>query len=101
MHFQTKGGLTIKENDEIVDSLGDLMHTNPVDMLLQHLYLLLVYPENLGEGPLNNKRLWILRMEAAILAKEKVNVIGSGKSEQTRIDEGGCVNGESKVPEEH
>ena len=29
----------------------------------------------MGESPLSNKQVWILRMEAAKLAKEKVNVI--------------------------
>ena len=38
------GSLTVKENDEIFDSLGDLMHTDPDDLLLQHQYLPLVDP---------------------------------------------------------
>ena len=39
-------------------------------------------PTTLGEGPLGNKHVWISRMEASILAKEKVNKIGTG-GEQT------------------
>ena len=45
--------------------------------------MLLVDPKKLREAPLSNKNVWILRIEAAILAKEKVNVIGPGRSKQT------------------
>ena len=46
------------------------MHTNPDDLLPKHQYLLLVASEKkLGEGLLSNKQVWILRIEAAILAK--------------------------------
>ena len=77
------------------------MHTGPDNLLLQHQYLLLVDLEKPGEGPLANKQVWILRMEVAILAKEKVNEIRTGGSKQTELEDGGRVDGESKVSEEH
>ena len=73
VHFRTKGGLTAKEHDKIFDRLGELMYTNPDELLPQHQHLLLMDPEELGEGPLANKQTWILKMEAARLAKEKVD----------------------------
>ena len=101
MHVRTKDGLTIKENNTIFDSLEDLLYTNPNELLTQHQYLLLVDPEqNLGKGPPANKQVWILRMEAAILAKEKVNKIGIGGSKQAELDEGGRVDGELRESEE-
>ena len=51
---------------------------------------------HLGEGPLANKQVWILRMGAAILSKEKVNNIGTGGSKQTDYKEGGSLDGEQK-----
>ena len=40
-------------------------------------------------------------MGAAKLAKEKVNVTGPKRSEQMEPEEGGRVDGESRVVEEH
>ena len=42
-----------------------------------------------------------MRMEAEILAKEKVNKIGTVGSEPTELEEGGLVDGELRVSEEH
>ena len=77
------------------------MYTDPDDLLLQHQHLLMVNVEDLGESPLANKQVWISRMEAAILAKEEVNMIGPERSEQTEPEEGGRMDGESRVVEEH
>ena len=77
------------------------MHTDPDDLLPQHRYLLLVDQKKLGGGPLSNKQVWILRMEAVMLAKEKVNVIGPERSKQTKLEEGGRVDEETRVVEEH
>ena len=69
------------------------MYTDPDELLAQHQHLLLVDPVVLGEGSLTDKRVWILRMEAAILAKEKVGeTIASrgsqtGQEQQTNMDE--------------
>ena len=57
------------------------MHTDPDELLPQHQHLLLVDPKKLEEGPLSNKQVWISRMEAAKLAKEKVNLTGPERSE--------------------
>ena len=65
--------MTVKENDDIFDRLRELMYTNTDKLLLQHQHLLMVDTSELGEGPLANKQVWILRTEAARLAKEKVN----------------------------
>ena len=46
------------------------------ELLTQHQYIFIVDPKELGEGPLANKQVWILRMEAAKLVKEKVNEKG-------------------------
>ena len=70
-------------------------------MLPQHQYLLLMDQEKLGEGPLSHKQVWISRMEAEILAEEKVNVIELGGSKQMELEERGRVDGESRVSEEH
>ena len=40
-------------------------------------------------------------METAILAKEKFNMIGPGGSEPMELEEGGCVDGKLRTPEEH
>ena len=41
------------------------MYTYPDELLPQHQYLLMVDPLEQGEGPLANKKVWILRIEAA------------------------------------
>ena len=64
MNFQTKGGLTIKETNEIFDRPRYLLCTDPDDMLPQHQHMFMVDAEELGEGPLANKQVWILRMKA-------------------------------------
>ena len=46
------------------------------ELLTQHQYIFIVDPKELGEGPLANKQVWISRMEAARLAKEKVDETG-------------------------
>ena len=71
VHFSTKGGLTVKENDEMFDRLGELMYTDPDELLPQHQHLLMVDLSELGEGPLVNKQVWIPKMEVASLAKGK------------------------------
>ena len=71
-----KGGMTIKENNEIVDRLRELMYTDPDELFPHHQYVLAVDPEELGEGPLANKQTWISRMEVLRLAKETVNETG-------------------------
>ena len=40
-------------------------------------------------------------MEAANLAKEKFNETGTGGSEQTELEEGTSVDGETREGEEH
>ena len=77
------------------------MYINPDELLPQHQYWLIVDPEELGEGPSDNKQVWIMRMEAAKLAKENVNETGTWGSEQTETKEGVHVDGETREPEEH
>jgi hypothetical protein len=60
-----------------------------------------VDPEKLGEGPLANKQVWISRMEAAMLAKEKINETGDGGVQQTELKGRGRLNQESRDSEEH
>ena len=44
VHFQTKGGLTVKNHYEIFDRLEKLMYADPDGLLPQHQQLILVYP---------------------------------------------------------
>ena len=82
--------------------LGELMYADSDELLPQHQYLLMVDPAELVEGsPLANKQVWILRMEAASLAKEKVNGTGIRGGERTEFEEGVPVNGETRESKEH
>ena len=101
VHFKTKGGLTVKEHDEIFDNLGNLLYTDPDDLLPQHQHLLLVDPAKLGEGPLVNKQIWISNMEAAKAAKEKLGEEGERGENQTNLEQRVDVDGETRESEEH
>ena len=83
----------VKEKNKIFDRLGELMYTNPDELLPQHQYLLMVDPAELGEGPLANKQVWISKMEAERLAKEKVDETGSRGSERTELEQEVHVDG--------
>jgi hypothetical protein len=50
VNFRTKRGLTIKENDEIFDSLEELMHTDPDDLLPQISICFWWIRKNLGKA---------------------------------------------------
>ena len=50
--------------------------TDPNKLLPQYQMLLIVDWAELGEGPLANKQVWILRTETTILEKETVNETG-------------------------
>ena len=45
----------MKEHDKIFEHLGELMYTDPDELLPHHQHLLLVDPVDLGEGPLTDK----------------------------------------------
>ena len=101
VHFWTMGSLTVKENDEIFDSLGDLMHTDPDDLLLQHQYLPLVDPWINLRRPAKQQASVDIEDGGGNISKGKVNVIGSGGRKQTELEEGKCVDGESRISQEH
>jgi hypothetical protein len=46
----------VKEYDNIFDRLGEMMYTDPDELLPQQQHLLLVDPVELGEGPLTGKQ---------------------------------------------
>ena len=67
----------LKSTLRFVDRLGELMYTDPDELLPQHQHVLMVNPSELREGPLSNKQVWISKIEATRLAKEKVNETGT------------------------
>ena len=103
LHFRTKGGLTVKEHDKIFDRLGEVMYTEPDEVLPQHQHLLMVNTAKLGEGPLANNQVWTTKMEAAILAKEKATEarIKGGGREWMELRQGVAVDRGTRDSEEH
>ena len=101
VHFQTKVFLTVKEHGEIFDRLGELMYTDPDELLPQHQHLLMVDLAELGEGSRANKQVWISKMEATRLVKGKVNETGISGGERTEFKEGVSVDGKTRELEEH
>ena len=76
--------MAVKEHAESAGRLGELMYTNPDKILPQHQYLIMVDPAELGEGKLTTKQVWISKMEAARLAKKKVDkAVTKGRGGQT------------------
>ena len=82
VHFRGRGGLTLKEHDEIFDKMGELMYTDPDELLPQHQHLLLVDKGELSEGTLSEQRVWIAKVDAARQAKEKVGRTRSNEDVQ-------------------
>jgi hypothetical protein len=101
VHFRTKGGLTVKEHDDCFDRFGELMYTDPDELLPQHQHLLLMNPAELGEGPLADKQVWIVKMEAARLAKEKVDERRSRGFDRTELEQRVAVDGGTRESEGH
>jgi hypothetical protein len=101
VHFQTKGGLTVKEHDENVDRLGELMYTDPYELLPQHHHLFLMNPAELGEGPLADKQVWIVEVDAARLAKEKVDERRTRGFDRTELGQRVAVDGGTRESEGH
>ena len=78
----------MKEHDKIFEHLGELMYTDPDELLPHHQHLLLVDPVDSGEGPLTNKQVWIPRVGVAILAKEKASKTYTSRISQTDLEQG-------------
>ena len=76
--------MLVTEHDESFDRLGELIYTKLGNLLPQHKHLLGVESAEPGGGLLANKRVWISMMEAARLAKEKMDEasIRGGASKQ-------------------
>ena len=83
------------------DNLGNLLYTDPDELLPQHQHLLLVDPAKLGEGPLVNKQVWISKMEAAKSAKEKVDEEGDRGEDQTDLEQRAGADGGTRESEKH
>ena len=64
------------------------MYTDPDELMPYHQHLLLVDPVKLGEGPFTDKWVWILRMELALLVKEKVGETAASRGSQTTQEQG-------------
>jgi hypothetical protein len=77
------------------------MYTNPDELLPQHQHLLLMNPAELGEGPLADKQVWIVKMEAARLAKEKVDERRSRGFDRTELEQRVAVDGGTRESEGH
>ena len=74
-----------KEHNEMFDRPEELMYTNLDELLPKHGHLLMVDSTELGEGPLAEKQIWILKMEATKLAKEKLDEAGTIEYEWTEV----------------
>ena len=75
--------MAVRDHDEIFDRFGELMYFDPIELLPQHQHLLMVDLTELGEGPPANTHVWILKVEATSLAKEKVDETGTNKDKRT------------------
>ena len=83
VHFKGKGGLTLKQHEEIYDRLGEPMYMDPEELLPQHQYLLMVDKDEVCGGTLSEKRDWIVRMKSAKMAKIKTTEDeGGGDTEE-------------------
>ena len=79
VHFRGKGGLTLQQHDESYDRLGELMYTDPDELLPQHQHLLLVDKDKVCRGTLSEQRTWIVKMKAAKRAMERLSEDTNGK----------------------
>ena len=72
IHYKSVRGLTLKEHDEIFERMGELMYTDPDELLPQHQHPLVVSKERLEQAALSERQTWITRVEAAVSAKERL-----------------------------
>ena len=94
IHFKSKGGLTLKEHDEIFERMDELLYTDPDELLPQHQHLLLVDKSRLTRGSLSDRQTWITRVEAAMSAKERLcrevmDLEGTEQQGETEVNESG------------
>ena len=61
------------------------MYTDPDELFPQYQHLFMVDLSELEEGTLTNKQVWVLKMEAARLAKEKMDETGIRGGEQIEL----------------
>ena len=65
--------------------MSDLMYTDPDDLLPQHQHLLLVDKSSLADGRLHKQQAWIMKVEAAKLAKQRA-CGGTDETEDIEMD---------------
>ena len=79
VHFRRKGWLTLKQHDEVHDRLGELMYTDPDELLPQHQHLLMIDKDEVCGGTLSEQRTWIVRMKAAKRTTQRVSEDTNGE----------------------
>jgi hypothetical protein len=77
VHYKKLNGLTAAEHALIFTRVAELLHTDLLDLLPSHRFLLNGNFEALGEGGAANRQHWIAAMESALMAAEYVRAGGA------------------------
>jgi len=86
VHLRGPDGLTTAQRDRLARKCEELLWTDPTTLLDEDKYLLDIDFDELGDAPASTRQAWLSEMEAARLASEQQEQIGSDSWTDMHLD---------------